>query len=70
LEEIKKMADNGIGAVVLKSIFEEQIKSEAENIIKNSRIFLILQPSSARAAAVPVRGGLRQTPKNTGIYPG
>jgi dihydroorotate dehydrogenase (fumarate) len=34
-ENLKKIAKLGAGAVVLKSIFEEQIKFEAENLIKS-----------------------------------
>ena len=33
INEIKKMEENGAGAVVIKSIFEEQIRQEADNFI-------------------------------------
>jgi dihydroorotate dehydrogenase (fumarate) len=36
ISNIKELAKRGVGAVVVKSIFEEQIKSEAENIIKKN----------------------------------
>jgi len=36
ISNIKDLAQKGIGAIVIKSIFEEQIKSEAENIIRNN----------------------------------
>ena len=32
---IKKLADNGIGAIVIKSMFEEQIHIETEKYIKD-----------------------------------
>jgi dihydroorotate dehydrogenase (fumarate) len=36
LSNIKELAKKGIGAIVVKSIFEEQINSESENVIKNN----------------------------------
>src|SRR5665647_1919900 len=33
---IKELAKKGVGAVVIKSLFEEQIQSEAEKVIKNN----------------------------------
>ena len=35
LSNIKELADKGIGAIVIKSLFEEQIHIEAEKVIKN-----------------------------------
>jgi dihydroorotate dehydrogenase (fumarate) len=43
LSQIKEMADNGAGAVVLKSIFEEQIRHEAEKLM-NDKDNIIMQP--------------------------
>jgi len=37
LTNIKALADNGIGAIVIKSIFEEQIHIETEKYIKNGQ---------------------------------
>ncbi|MCL3780645.1 dihydroorotate dehydrogenase-like protein [Prolixibacteraceae bacterium JC049] len=35
VDKIKELADNGVGAIVLKSIFEEQINNEISNILYN-----------------------------------
>ncbi len=35
INEIKKMEENGAGAVVIKSVFEEQIRQEAEHFINH-----------------------------------
>jgi dihydroorotate dehydrogenase (fumarate) len=37
LTNIKTIADNGIGAIVIKSMFEEQIHIETEKNIKNGQ---------------------------------
>lgn len=37
LEKIKELADAGIGAVVLKSIFEEQINNEVSNMLEKDQ---------------------------------
>ena len=36
LANIKELAKKGVGAIVIKSLFEEQIQSEAEKVIKNN----------------------------------
>jgi dihydroorotate dehydrogenase (fumarate) len=36
LANVKELAKKGVGAIVIKSIFEEQIKSETEKVIKNN----------------------------------
>ena len=36
LSNIKELAKKGVGAVVIKSLFEEQIHIEAEKVIKNN----------------------------------
>jgi dihydroorotate dehydrogenase (fumarate) len=36
VENIKELAKKGVGAIVIKSLFEEQIQSEAEKVIKNN----------------------------------
>ncbi|HZY26003.1 MAG TPA: dihydroorotate dehydrogenase-like protein [Bacteroidales bacterium] len=36
VENIKELAKKGVGAVVIKSLFEEQIQYEAEKVIKNN----------------------------------
>jgi dihydroorotate dehydrogenase (fumarate) len=35
IDNIKKLAKSGVGAIVIKSIFEEQINVETKNVIKN-----------------------------------
>jgi hypothetical protein len=35
LSNIKELAAKGVGAIVIKSLFEEQIHIEAEKVIKN-----------------------------------
>ncbi len=35
-QNIKELAKKGVGAIVIKSLFEEQIHAEAENVIKNN----------------------------------
>ena len=35
ISNIKELANKGIGAIVIKSLFEEQIHIETEKVIKN-----------------------------------
>ena len=36
ISNIKELAKKGVGAIVIKSLFEEQIQAEAEKVIKNN----------------------------------
>lgn len=38
VDQVKKLADNGAGAVVLKSIFEEEVMNEYADFIKTARV--------------------------------
>ena len=36
ISNIKELAKKGVGAIVIKSLFEEQIHAETEKVIKNN----------------------------------
>ena len=60
LDNLKRCEDSGVGAVVLKSIFEEQIEKEAESVVDENEEYL-----THSDAAAFVRGNITEQAVDT-----